>query len=705
MSDRPTKQRMSIRRLRVLFLTALVVGLTLFTGVTVALVGNLSERFGPEVRADLQWRALRGAQELARATDVGLAMQDPIVVREGFGVHAESADVQTIVALDGEDKLVARHGALADRRALFAGEPGVLTSTRTSLSSWAPAVIEGVTVGRVAIAVSTRRLDEAQAQLTQVTRITLIAGGAGLVLGVLAIMFFTRTITARDRQLTHYANNLEQMVVIRTAELDERNGEMRLVLDTVAQGFVMIDTFGRMANERSAIVDVWFGEPATEGTIMAYLEPQAPEFAAWFELALSTLRDGFIPVDLCMAQMPKRFAVTGRAYEVSYRTILDGARLERLLVVIDDVTAQVVRERSEREQRELMGMFQRITSDREGVDELMTNVGELLGVLASPCEIVVERRILHTLKGNCALFGLELYSELCHTIESELAETLEPLSVVQRTALLEGWTTVASWMSRLRGATRDDIVEVERAELAQVIKRAEQGVSGPEIAAALARWTLEPVARRFDRLAQHAQSLARRLGKGELAVDIVDGGVRLDGANWSAFWAAAVHAVRNSIDHGIEAGDERTALGKPATGRLRFVAEYEPGSTTIAFSDDGHGIDWEAVRARAGAAGIPCTTPDDLVAALFADGVTTRDTVSETSGRGIGMAALLQAVTDLGGTIEVTTVLGAGTTVLCRFPSTDPQVLGGRPRTRPANSLTYTSKIPLIRRDADRVAP
>ncbi len=698
-----TKQRMSIRRLRVLILIALVVGLTSFTGVTLALVGNLSERFGPEVRADLEWRALRGAQELAHATDVGLAMQDPVVVREAFGVHAQSPDVQTIVAVDGENKLVARHGPVVDRAALFAGPPGVLTRTPSYLSSWAPAVIEGVTVGRVAIAVSTRRLDEAQAQLDQVAHITLIAGVAGLLLGVLAVMFFTRTIAARDRQLTHYANNLEQMVVIRTAELDERNREMRLVFDTVAQGFIMIDTFGRMASERSAIVDVWFGEPVADGTIMAYLEHHAPEFAAWFELSLSTLRDGFIPVELCMAQMPKRFAVKGRAYEVSYRTILEDGRLERLLVVIDDVTAQVVRERSEREQRELMGMFQRITSDRDGVDELMSNVGELLTVLASPCDVVVERRILHTLKGNCGLFGLELYSELCHSIETELAETLQPLSAIQRSALLDGWNTVASWMSRLRGATRDDIVEVERAELAQVIKRAEDGVSGPEIAATLARWTLEPVARRFDRLAQHAQSLARRLGKGELVVDVVDGGVRLDGPNWSGFWAAAVHAIRNSIDHGLETGDERTLLGKPATGRLGFVAKYQPGSTTIAFSDDGRGIDWEAVRARALAAGMPCTTHDDLVAALFADGLTTRETVSDTSGRGIGMAALLQAVTDLGGTIEVTTASGAGTTVLCRFPTTDPEVLGVRPRTKAAHTRTYTSKIPVTA--ADWIAP
>lgn len=701
MTSRPTKQRLSIRRLRVGFLIALVVGLALFTGVMLALVTNLSERFGPEVRADLEWRALRGAQELARATDVGLAVDDEALVTQGFGVHAESPDVQAIVAIDVEGKVVARHGEIADPGALFAGEPTVLTSTRAYLSSWAPAEIEGVVVGKVAIVVSTRRLYDAQAQLSMVTHSTLIAGGAWLLLGVCAILIFTRVLARRDRQLHHYANNLAQMVVLRTAELDERNGEMRLLLDTVAQALIMIDVQGRMAAERSAVVDGWFGEPAAETTIMAYLEPHAPEFAAWFELALSTLRDGFMPVELCMAQMPGRFAIGGRAFAVSYRTIMDGERLDRILVVIDDVTAQVVRERSEREQRELMGMFQRMTTDRVGVDELMSNVGDLLAVLASPCDVVVERRILHTLKGNCAVFGLELYSELCHTIETELSETLLPLSTVQRCALVDGWATVAGWMSRLRGARRDDIVEVELGELAQVIKRAEQGSSGHEIAALLSQWTLEPVARRFDRLAQHACGLARQLGKGELEVEVRDGGVRLDGRQWSTFWAASVHAVRNAIDHGIEPADERTQHGKPGSGRLTFAAEQAPGAITISISDDGRGIDWEAIRARARTAGISHTTSADLIAALFADGLTTRDEVSDMSGRGIGMAALHHAVLDLGGTIEVTTTQGAGTTLVCRFPVPDPAA-PGRPRSKVANTRTYTSKLRVVRDDHER---
>jgi hypothetical protein len=695
MTTRPIRKAISIRRLRASFLIALVVGLSLFTAVILALVGNLSRRFGPEVRADLEWRALRGAQELARAVDVGLAAGDAAIVTHEFGVYARSADVQAIVAIDGQGAVVAHHGEISPFATPFEGPPGVLTRGAGYLSSWAPAEIEGVEVGKVEIVVSTRRLNEAETQLSHVGRITVIAGLTGLLLGALGIVYFTRVIANRDRKVRHYANNLEQMVVLRTSELDERNREMRLVLDSVAQGFVMIGIDGRMAAERSAIVDVWFGEPEPGATFVSFIEPHAAEFAAWFELALSTLRDGFMAIDLCIAQLPKRFAVSGRAFEVTYRTIMEDEQLDRILVIVSDVTAQVVRERSEREQRELLGMFQRITTDRAGVDEFMAEVKELLAILGAPCDIVVERRILHTLKGNCALFGLELYSELCHAIETELAETLLAISDAQRQSLVDGWQTVATWMERLRGATRDDIIEVEIAELAQVIKRAEQGVTGHEIAAALARWTLEPVGRRFDRLAQHARGLARRLCKGELDVEIVDGGVRLDGAHWSSFWAAAVHAVRNAIDHGIEPPDERVQLGKPASGLLTFAAQQAAGCTTITLGDDGRGIDWDAIGERARSAGMPHATRDDLVAALFADGVTTRDEVSEMSGRGIGMAALQQAVKDLGGTIEVTTSQGVGTRISCRFPDATPETSVVRSRTKAANTRTYTSRLRL----------
>ncbi|MBC7976392.1 MAG: Hpt domain-containing protein [Myxococcales bacterium] len=673
----------SIRRLRTFILIALVAGVAVFTGVMFTLVQSLSERFGPQVSADLAWRALRGAQELSKTTDLGLALSDPVMVKEGFGVYAASADVQAIIAVDTKDKVVASHGTTVIAPVL-AAEPGTLVRGDGYLASWVPVVIEGNPVGKIAVVVSTRRLSEAETVLSRVSRTTLIAGLAGAVLGALVILFFTRQVSLRDHQLNDYAHNLEQKVEARTRELDERNRGMRLVLDNVAQGFITVDLAGVMASERSAIVDRWFGEPADDVTFSAYLASHSTDLVTWFELGMEGIRDGYMPLELCLDQMPKRFTAGAKTFDIKYSPILNEGKLERLLVIISDVTEQIIREHGERDQRELVALFQRITADRAGFDEFLEEAAGLVGSLAMPGDPLVERRTIHTLKGNCAIYGLEIYAELCHRIESELVDTAEPISATQRAALAEGWHQVTMKMAKLLGDSRRNIVELEFAELARVIEKAKQGMASRELATVLTSWSHEPVARRFERLAKHATSLARGLGKGDVEVVISDEGIRLDTSRWVAFWSAMVHGVRNAVDHGIEDPAVRALAGKPVRPTLTFRATRARGRVIITMSDDGGGVNWDKVRERAGRAGLPAVSQLDLEHALFADGFSTRDQASETSGRGVGMAALRDAVMALGGTIQLESTTGEGTTLRFQFPEADGQILPLRPPTQPS---------------------
>jgi hypothetical protein len=119
----------SIRRLRTFILVALVAGVSVFTGVMFTLVQSLSERFGPQVQADLEWRALRGAQELSRTADIGLAVSDAAMVTEPFGVYASSSDIQAIVAIDSAGGVVARHGAIASIEPVLAAAGAIEIAT------------------------------------------------------------------------------------------------------------------------------------------------------------------------------------------------------------------------------------------------------------------------------------------------------------------------------------------------------------------------------------------------------------------------------------------------------------------------------------------------------------------------------------------------------------------------------------------------
>lgn len=429
------------------------------------------------------------------------------------------------------------------------------------------------------------------------------------------------------------------------------------------QGLLTVDLRGAISGERSAVVDRWFGEPAPHATLAELVRPYSSEFAVWLELGLEALRDGLLPTALCIEQLPRRLAANGHAFDVAYSPIAGDAGVERILVIVSDVTEHLERERVEREQRELLAVSQRISTDRDACEELLRDASGMIAALGVPRDRMTEQRTLHTLKGNCAIFGLERYAELCHLIESELAEPDSGgvLTDDQRARLRDGWKTVTGMMSRLLGGRARNIAEIELPELVAVVDDARDGASGRELAPVLASWMHEPAWRRFDRLGRYAVGLARRLGRGEIGIAISDSGIRLDAARWAPLWSVLIHAVRNAVDHGFE------WQPAPRPQVLSFAAVRTASQLTLSIADNGNGIHWEAVRARARRAGLPHATQKDLVEALFVDGISTRERVTEISGRGLGLAALRGTVIALGGTIDVESWPKTGTRFTFRF--------------------------------------
>jgi chemotaxis protein histidine kinase CheA/CheY-like chemotaxis protein len=133
-----------------------------------------------------------------------------------------------------------------------------------------------------------------------------------------------------------------------------------------------------------------------------------------------------------------------------------------------------------------------------------------------------------------------------------------------------------------------------------------------------------------------------------------------------------LHLVRNAVNHGIEPTEEREANGKPRSGRILVKAAYEGSQVVISVSDDGSGIDPEKVRAAAVARGlIDAYTPiseKEAIDFIFRPGYSTAESVTEESGRGVGLDVVNDVVTRLRGSVEVDTVLGQGTTFTMKFP-------------------------------------
>ena len=136
------------------------------------------------------------------------------------------------------------------------------------------------------------------------------------------------------------------------------------------------------------------------------------------------------------------------------------------------------------------------------------------------------------------------------------------------------------------------------------------------------------------------------------------------------------HLIRNAIDHGLETPEVRMATGKPAEGVVRLSAYHEGGQVIIEIADDGAGIDANVIRRKAVQKGLltadeAATRPDrDIVNVIFMPGFSTAEQVSNISGRGVGMDVVKTNIESIGGTVDVQTVVGRGTTFKVKIPLT-----------------------------------
>jgi two-component system chemotaxis sensor kinase CheA len=485
---------------------------------------------------------------------------------------------------------------------------------------------------------------------------------------------------ASYKNLEEMNRTLEQKVVARTVELADKNRDMRLVLDNVDQGFVTLSPDGVMALERSRQVSTWFGEAEGSLAFWRYLEKTSESFAAAFELAWSQIADDFLPLGVCLEQLPARLTHGDRTWSFRYLPFFREEQLEGVLVAIADISERLAREREDAEHADLMSAFKHFVQDRTGFEVFLAESSELV---TSICEHRLDadpirlKRALHTLKGTSGSMGLSAIAETCHAAESELVEA-DHVSAELLHTLKARWQNIIDQLTS-SGLRRARSVEVPEKDYAALVALVANGAgSRRDIALRLAAYQAEPVEKAFRRLADQGISLARRFGKGELRVVIDPGGVRLDHERFGGFFGELVHVVRNAVDHGIERPEERLRAGKPTAGTLSLKAALESGELRIEIADDGAGIDWPSIERAAEARGLPHRTDAERLDALCHDGVTTRGEVTAVSGRGVGMATVRQRVRALDGSLEVRSVRGRGTTWILRFPAGEREAYGSQ---------------------------
>jgi signal transduction histidine kinase len=293
--------------------------------------------------------------------------------------------------------------------------------------------------------------------------------------------------------------------------------------------------------------------------------------------------------------------------------------------------------------------------------------------------VLAALRESHTLKGNARGLGLHFIAGRAHAVEEQLASARKTGQLPDRTELAAGAADLGRAIERavsLRGglggaAGPSDSARADLAEIAGALTAARAATGDAALRdrldhalATVERMTHVPLAQLLHYLRTTAQTAAEAAGLDEPHIEAAVGDVAVPPAVHAVLQTALPHLVRNAVVHGLEPAAERTRSGKSSSGLIAIAAHFEGDMLHVSVRDDGRGIDRAALAAALGPAG------DDLSleALIFHPGLSTRAEVDLDSGRGMGAAAAREAIVAAGGTLAVTTAVGAGTTFEVRIP-------------------------------------
>jgi two-component system chemotaxis sensor kinase CheA len=225
--------------------------------------------------------------------------------------------------------------------------------------------------------------------------------------------------------------------------------------------------------------------------------------------------------------------------------------------------------------------------------------------------------------------------------------------------------------------TRNQLLEIVRRHEESEFKTPLQRLSNvtAELQEGVMKTRMQPIGNAWQKLPRIVRDLSNELGK-KIELEMQGADTELDRQVLDLIKDPLTHMVRNSADHGLETPEQRRAAGKPERGHIRLSAYHEGGYIIIKIADDGRGLDTDRIKAKAVAQGlvseadIEKLTESQIHKFIFAPGFSTAAKITNVSGRGVGMDVVRNNIDQIGGTIDVKSVAGAGLSFTIKIPLT-----------------------------------
>lgn len=519
---------------------------------------------------------------------------------------------------------------------------------------------------------------------------------------ILALIAWFVQAQRRKRQLIEEQNRvLEKKVLERTSELREKNDDIQAMLSNMRQGLFTVEPTGFVHPEYSRFLEDIFEEQNLAGRdAVELLFDKAQLGGDSLDQAKEAIGSIIGEDEMNFAfnshLLPEEYEVDfdgGKKYlALDWNPILSNDTVVKLMVSVRDVTQLKQMEseaQSKKRELDIISQLLNVPSKKylafaESAKKFIAENREKVAANPSRSDDVIALlfRNMHTIKGNCRTFGFSHFSDVVHSVESTYSELKADSQIQwQQEVLLKDLDRVDAILGEYEnvyytvlgrgdssGSSRDDngfwadgaavsaiqkCIDAVEADHAEVSKRGALAPIKRVLEAALSGPLSEVLVDIVDSL----PSIAGQLGKAPPQVQIDDQNIRIKKTGHELVNNVFAHILRNCVDHGIEPPAVRESAGKTAEGKIELYPLVKNGSLEIHVRDDGQGLDVERLFQKGVALGKWKESDDpalsEIAELIFASGVSTKEQVSDISGRGVGMDAVKQFLLASGGTIRL----------------------------------------------------
>lgn len=497
---------------------------------------------------------------------------------------------------------------------------------------------------------------------------------------------------AELQKTEEYARNLEKLVEERTVELRKVNQTLNAILDSLGQGFFTFNSDGDCGPVfTKACADVLEGIPKGKKAFEMLHVPagEVEQFKKWTEGMFKE----FLPFEDMKGLGPNLFPHSGkRQVTLEYYPIRQDEAISEVVVVATDKTTEFEAQKALEAERQFAAMVVKYMKNKDQFLQFLSSVRQscdrlkdIASKTMTAADMSESFRILHTLEGEAGTFSIRDLRLMARESQTVL-EPFKEMSVLEG----ENLRRYGESLSQLRSSFEkflDENKDIIRLPVGDVTRTVEvpidvvagylEEISHLPAAAKLAQkgqdlFLREPIEGRLKYFDGLLQAVAEKLGKKILPLRIEGGHTRINPEPYQKIFSAMVHAFRNAVDHGLEEPEEREFAGKNPAGSIEVKVTEKPDGLYLEISDDGRGIDPAVIREKLKTKfpdrDFSRQSDDEVIQNVCMPGFSSRDSVGEFSGRGVGLDALREEVLSVGGRLLIESKVGLGTTLKIFIP-------------------------------------